>query len=185
MLTSVNMLVSSSCAYQEGCVQATVDGRKLWVSSGLEDFFLGSNFHTMPNYQLPTAGFYLDNSSTINSGGWRNGLPNAVRVVQSFTSLCNVHVCLRASQLMIVTHCMQLSAYRIMNDEPIFFKDSLRFQWQPHGQQASLAATYPISCNRGWPQKEGPVPPPDAHGDMTIGAVSISSLTYVYTWGTS
>jgi hypothetical protein len=36
MLTSVNMLVSSSVAYQEGCVQATVDEKKLWVSSGLE-----------------------------------------------------------------------------------------------------------------------------------------------------
>jgi hypothetical protein len=120
--------------------------------SGLEDFFLGSNFHSMPNYQLPVAGFYLDNSSTVSSTGWRNGLPNA------------------------------LSAYRIMNDEPIFFKDSLRFQWQPHGEQASLAATHPISCNRDWPQQDGPSHPPDAQGNSTVGTVAISSLAYLYTW---
>ena len=154
MLTSVNMLVSSTCAYQEGCMQATVDGKKLWVSSGLEDFFLGSNFHSMPNYQLPTAGFYLDNSSRVGESGWREGLPNA------------------------------LSAFRIMDKEPIIFKDSLLFQWQPHGEQASLAANHPISCNKGWPQRQdGPTPAPDARGNRTVGTVEITSLSYIYTWG--
>jgi hypothetical protein len=107
----------------------------------------------MPNYQLPTAGFYLDNSSVVGGGGWRSGLPNA------------------------------LSAYRIMDQEPIFFKESLRFQWQPHGQQAALLPTHPISCNRAWPQaEEGPTPTPDAEGNRTVGTVEITSLAYIYTW---
>ena len=36
LLSSVNMRVASGSAYQEGCVQAMVDGERLWVSSGLE-----------------------------------------------------------------------------------------------------------------------------------------------------
>ena len=49
--------VRSSTPYQEGCVQASVDGGPTqWLSSGLEDFFLGSNFHTMPNEELRLSG---------------------------------------------------------------------------------------------------------------------------------
>eukprot|EP01050_Picozoa_sp_SAG11_P032787 SAG11_NODE_10824_length_803_cov_1.379261_2_plen_105_part_01 len=60
-------------------------------------------------------------------------------------------------------------------------KDSLRFQWQPHGEQASLSANHPISCNRDWPQVDDG-PSPDAEGNRTVGTVQISSLAYVYTW---
>ena len=49
-------------------------------------------------------------------------------------------------------------------------------------QQASLAASHPISCNRGWPQAEGPTPAPDAEGNRTVGTVEIASLAYIYTW---
>ena len=72
-----------------------------------------------------------------------------------------------------------------MVDEPIFFKNSLRFQWQPHGEQAALAANHPISCNRNWPQQGGPQPVPDAEGNRTVGEVVIGSLAFVYTWPAS
>eukprot|EP00656_Telonema_subtile_P057187 TRINITY_DN9350_c0_g1_i1.p1 TRINITY_DN9350_c0_g1~~TRINITY_DN9350_c0_g1_i1.p1 ORF type:complete len:369 (-),score=83.37 TRINITY_DN9350_c0_g1_i1:119-1225(-) len=75
LLAQVNMFVRSSTAYQEGCMQANVDGRKLWISSGLEDFFLGSYFHTMPQMELGMAGFHLSNSTTCASKG--NG-PNSL-----------------------------------------------------------------------------------------------------------
>jgi len=68
LVSQVSMFVQSALPYQEGCVQATVDGRKLWLSSGLEDYFLGSYFHTMPNMELGLAGFRLDNSSHISRG---------------------------------------------------------------------------------------------------------------------
>ena len=42
------------------------------------DFFLGSNFHTMPNEELTLSGFHLDNSSSVGESGWRHGLPNAL-----------------------------------------------------------------------------------------------------------
>ena len=42
------------------------------------DFFLGSNFHTMPNEELTLSGFHLDNSSSVGGSGWRHGLPNAL-----------------------------------------------------------------------------------------------------------
>ena len=42
------------------------------------DFFLGSNFHTMPNEELSLSGFHLDNSSSVGESGWRHGLPNAL-----------------------------------------------------------------------------------------------------------
>ena len=83
MLTQLNMFVRSTAAYQEGCVQATVDGQKLWLSSGLEDFFLGAYFHTMPQMKLATVGFHLSNSTRCPSK--HNG-PNslsAYRIVHS------------------------------------------------------------------------------------------------------
>jgi hypothetical protein len=64
LLTQLNMWVRSTEPYQEGCVQATVDGRKLWLSSGLEDYFLGSYFHSMPQMSLGVTGFHLSNSTT-------------------------------------------------------------------------------------------------------------------------
>eukprot|EP00658_Telonema_sp_P-2_P038386 TRINITY_DN27557_c0_g1_i3.p1 TRINITY_DN27557_c0_g1~~TRINITY_DN27557_c0_g1_i3.p1 ORF type:complete len:387 (+),score=66.17 TRINITY_DN27557_c0_g1_i3:135-1295(+) len=67
LVTQLNMFVRSSAAYQEGCAQATVDGTKLWLSSGLEDFFLGAYFHSMPQMELRTVGFHLSNSTTCPS----------------------------------------------------------------------------------------------------------------------
>jgi hypothetical protein len=62
-MSQMNMYVRSTAPYQEGCVQASVDGRKIWLSSGLEDYFLGSYFHSMPQLSLPLTGFQLSNSS--------------------------------------------------------------------------------------------------------------------------
>jgi hypothetical protein len=68
LLAQVAMFVSSTAPYQEGCVQALVDGRKMWLSSGLEDYFLGSYFHTMPQMTLPLTGFQLSNQTVCPHG---------------------------------------------------------------------------------------------------------------------
>lgn len=71
LLSQVAMYVSSTHAYQEGCVRARVDGRTMWLSSGLEDYYLGSYFHTMPQMSLPLTGFQLSNFTrcpTKNNG---------------------------------------------------------------------------------------------------------------------
>lgn len=62
MLHQLNLVVnSSSYAYQEGCVSARIDGdNPLWLSSGLEDYFLGAYFHSMPVVHLPYSGFQLN-----------------------------------------------------------------------------------------------------------------------------
>lgn len=60
LLRQVNFVSNSSTyAYQEGCVSALLDGEPLWVSSGLEDYFLGAYFHSMPETHLPYSGFHL------------------------------------------------------------------------------------------------------------------------------
>jgi len=73
LLTQLNVYVQSSSAYQEGCVQATLDGSHQWISSGFEDYFLGSYFHTMPNMELGLAGFRLTNSTTC-----KGDMPNSL-----------------------------------------------------------------------------------------------------------
>lgn len=44
LLRQTNMVInSSSYSYQEGCISAIIDGTNdLWLSSGLEDYFLGA-----------------------------------------------------------------------------------------------------------------------------------------------
>jgi hypothetical protein len=51
---------SSTYLYQEGCVSSIVDGNSLWLSSGLEDYFFGSYFHSMHDNHLPYNGFTLN-----------------------------------------------------------------------------------------------------------------------------
>jgi hypothetical protein len=59
LLRQTNLVINSAdYSYQEGCVSARVDGdNALWLSSGLEDYFLGAYFHTMPTQHLPFSGF--------------------------------------------------------------------------------------------------------------------------------
>lgn len=60
LLRQVNMVANSSTyMYQEGCVSAWLDDQPLWLSSGLEDYFLAAYFHTMPQEHLRLSGFSL------------------------------------------------------------------------------------------------------------------------------
>ena len=65
LLRQVNLVVNSSdYAYQEGCVSAAIDGGEgLWLSSGLEDYFLGAYFHGMPVLHQAYSGFALNATS--------------------------------------------------------------------------------------------------------------------------
>ena len=55
LLRQLNLVVNSTnYHYQEGCVSAVIDGSDaIWLSSGLEDYFLGAYFHSMPTEHLP------------------------------------------------------------------------------------------------------------------------------------
>lgn len=58
LLRQLHLLANSSdYSYQEGCVSAVVDGSGLWLSSGLEDYFLGAYFHSMPALHSRFSGF--------------------------------------------------------------------------------------------------------------------------------
>ena len=58
---------SSTYKFQEGCVSAVVDGEGTWLSSGLEDYFLGAYFHAMPPLHSRFSGFALN--ATEDGGG--------------------------------------------------------------------------------------------------------------------
>jgi hypothetical protein len=55
LLRQLNLVVNSTnYHYQEGCVSAVIDGSDaIWLSSGLEDYFLAAYFHSMPTEHLP------------------------------------------------------------------------------------------------------------------------------------
>ena len=59
LMRQFNLVINSpDYSYQEGCVSARIDGdNALWMSSGLEDYFLGAYFHSMPTQHLPWSGF--------------------------------------------------------------------------------------------------------------------------------
>ena len=58
LLRQLHLLANSSnYHYQEGCVSAVIDGVGLWLSSGLEDYFLGAYFHSMPALHSRFSGF--------------------------------------------------------------------------------------------------------------------------------
>ena len=69
LLRQVSLVANSSdYRYQEGCVSALIDGggdggSELWLSSGLEDYFLGAYFHTMPLMHSAYGGFALNATS--------------------------------------------------------------------------------------------------------------------------
>ena len=50
---------SSDYLFQEGCMSARVDGAGLWLSSGLEDYFLAAYFGIMAPMHQPFGGFDL------------------------------------------------------------------------------------------------------------------------------
>ena len=80
LLHQLNLVVnSSSYEYQEGCVSALVDGgtahpNPIWLSSGLEDYFLGAYFHSMPVMHLPFSGFMLNATEESGKFGPANAL---------------------------------------------------------------------------------------------------------------
>lgn len=55
LMRQLNLVVNSTnYHYQEGCVSAIIDSSNpVWLSSGLEDYFLGAYFHSMPTEHLP------------------------------------------------------------------------------------------------------------------------------------
>eukprot|EP00941_MAST-03F_sp_MAST-3F-sp1_P000772 g772.t1 len=74
IMRQTNMVVNSTrYDYEEGCMSARIDGEPLWLSSGLEDYFLGAYFHSMPTEHLPYSGFEViepavnDNSTVTNN----------------------------------------------------------------------------------------------------------------------
>ena len=87
LIRQLNLVVNSSqYHYQEGCVSALIDAgteteNGLWISSGLEDVFLGAYFHSMPTMHTPYAGFQL-NATQWNQGDIASNSLAAYRIFE-------------------------------------------------------------------------------------------------------
>jgi hypothetical protein len=88
-----------SVAGTETLLSGTANPNQLWLSSGLEDYFLGAYFHSMPTMHLPFSGFMLDATSTDPASPGDLGGPNS------------------------------LAAYRIHEEDPVLFTESVLLRW--------------------------------------------------------
>ena len=75
----------------------------LWLSSGLEDYFLGAYFHSMPTEHLPHLGF--ENIEPATAMSKNSSLPD--RILSSNS----------------------LAAYRIHEPDPLLFSSSFQFRY--------------------------------------------------------
>ena len=76
----------------------------LWLSSGLEDYFLGAYFHSMPTEHLPYSGFENIEPATAMP---RNSSQLPDRTLSSNS----------------------LAAYRIHEPDPLLFSSSFQFRY--------------------------------------------------------
>lgn len=105
LLRQFNLVVNStSYGYQEGCMSALIDNdTPLWLSSGLEDYFLGAYFHSMPTEHLPYSGFENIEPATA--------MPKHSDKLSDKTLATN-----------------SLAAYRIHEPDPLLFSSSFEFR---------------------------------------------------------
>lgn len=165
LLRSFNLVVNSSdYSYQEGCMSALIDGaRPLWLSSGLEDYFLGAYFHSMPTEHLPYSGF--QNIQPATKSGPPCSLPAG--------------------------HCSSnsLSAFRIHEKDPLLFSSAFSFQWIASSDNKNKNAGW---CNYAWPAAKMPSQPPKpfptnrtydcGRKDGKPCSVSVDALAFLYVW---
>jgi hypothetical protein len=145
LLRQVNLVVNSSdYRYQEGCVSAAIDGGGgLWLSSGLEDYFLGAYFHGMPVLHQAYSGFALNATSE----------PEQVPT-------------------------NSVAAYRIHEQDPVFFNQSFTLRWIASSDNKHLDAGW---CNYAWPQQAFPSGPPPSP-TPSLGNVTVDVLAWLYVW---
>jgi len=152
LLSSFNLVInSSSYAYQEGCVSALIDGaRPLWLSSGLEDYFLGAYFHSMPTEHLPYSGFQnIQPATAIDDAG---GLgPHAAT--------------------------NSLAAFRIHEKDPVLFASAFAFQWIASSDNTDKNAGW---CNYDWPAADMPAHPPAPFPANDTVSVDALAFLYVW-----
>jgi hypothetical protein len=145
LLRQVNLVVNSSdYKYQEGCVSAAIDGGGgLWLSSGLEDYFLGAFFHGMPVLHQAYSGFALNATSE----------PEQVPT-------------------------NSVAAYRIHEQDPVFFNQNFTLRWIASSDNKHLDAGW---CNYAWPQQAFPSGPPPSP-TPSLGNVTVDVLAWLYVW---
>ena len=154
LFRQLNLVVNSSAyTYQEGCVSARIDGggsqpggTDLWLSSGLEDYFLGAYFHSMDTQHLPFSGFQLGAVAEPPGG------PPATRK-DPVTSNA-------------------LAAYRIHEKDPIHFSNAFELFWVASHDNADKENGW---CNYDWPATPLPsVPstPARENGEVSVDALA-------------
>ena len=158
LLRQFNLVIdSSNYGYQEGCVSALIDNDEpLWLSSGLEDYFLGAYFHSMPTEHLPYSGFENLEPATA--------LPDPTNQTLDKTHL----------------RTNSLAAYRIHEPDPLLFSSSFQFRWIASSDNGHKNGGF---CNYDWPP--APMPPaakpiiPDPEAGLVV---SVDALAWVYLW---
>jgi hypothetical protein len=156
LMRQFNLVVNSSdYSYQEGCMSARIDGdTELWLSSGLEEYFLGASFHSMPDEHLPYSGFEHIVPATA-LGPWPTGpngtLPN--HTLPNSTVQTN-----------------SLAAYRIHEKDPVLFSEAFSFQWIASSHNADHDGGW---CNYDWPQAK--MPSANSTGDPGLGRVGTTT----------
>eukprot|EP00040_Diaphanoeca_grandis_P012242 m.62236 g.62236 ORF g.62236 m.62236 type:complete len:371 (-) comp23117_c0_seq1:77-1189(-) len=146
LMRQFNLVINSSnYGYQEGCMSARIDGdTDLWLSSGLEDYFLGAYFHSMPTQHLPLSGF-----QNVQPAVQQPPAPPGMKLIPTNA----------------------LAAYRIHEPDPLLFTSSFTFQWVASSDNAHHNGGY---CNYDWPAAPIPTtrPPIDASHTVTVDALS-------------
>lgn len=158
VLRQFNLVINSTnYGYQEGCVSALIDGdTPLWLSSGLEDYFLGAYFHSMPTEHLPFSGFENIEPATAMPAHGDHGFPDKM------------------------LHTNSLSAYRIHEPDPVLFAESFQFRWIASSDNGGKNGGF---CNYQWPAAPMPDAPRPIHPAPAPGlAVSVDALAWVYVW---
>ena len=141
LMRQFNLVVNSSnYRYQEGCMSAMIDQTPLFLSSGLEDYFLGASsthrwmahtdvvpavsgayFHSMPTEHLPYSGFENIQPATSEPEAIATNSLAACAPKPVFGSCC-CHSSGPQTNLQAVSD-------RIHEPDPLLFSSSFEFQW--------------------------------------------------------
>jgi hypothetical protein len=142
------------------CITRTVS---MCACTGLEDMFYGSYFHSMPQMELGSVGFHLDNSSICPT---KNDGPNTLAAYRILTN----DPVLFSDSIVLQWQPHDESAALTKAGFPLVCND------------ASSASPHVPGAGSGWPPTKPPVNLPNAQGDRSIGIVQVTSYAWVYTY---
>ena len=146
-----------------GCRACMTKTAFLYDYTGLEDMFFGSYFHTMPQMELGSVGFHLDNSSICPT---KDNGPNTLAAYRILTN----DPVLFSDSIVLQWQPHDESAALTKAGFPLVCND------------ASSRPTNEPGAGSGWPPTKAPVHMPNAQGDRSLGVVQVKSYAWVYTY---